>query len=302
MVSAVLWSSAAMVGASVPVAWWAFSTDRPSSERVSQNLAGHNPTLRQAALQRSAVERLVAPLIRHVGRRLLRFTPIGWAGNRNLALAKAGLSGRLSAEQILGAKVLISSLLALTLGLRIVGGDARPRSVLLVVVATAAGFFAPDILIRARTDRRAESITRALPDLLDQVTISVEAGLGFEAALARTSRGPTSVLAQEFLRMLQDIRLGSTRSGALEALAERSQVEDLKTVVLALRQADALGVPLAATLRTLSVEMREKRRFRAEERAQRLPTLMIFPLGLCILPALFIVILGPAMMSGSGLP
>ncbi|MDH4365197.1 MAG: type II secretion system F family protein [Acidimicrobiia bacterium] len=300
--SAVLWSSAAMVGASVPVAWWAFSTDRPSSERVSQNLAGHNPTLRQAALQRSAVERLVAPLIRHVGRRLLRFTPIGWAGNRNLALAKAGLSGRLSAEQILGAKVLISSLLALTLGLRIVGGDARPRSVLLVVVATAAGFFAPDILIRARTDRRAESITRALPDLLDQVTISVEAGLGFEAALARTSRGPTSVLAQEFLRMLQDIRLGSTRSGALEALAERSQVEDLKTVVLALRQADALGVPLAATLRTLSVEMREKRRFRAEERAQRLPTLMIFPLGLCILPALFIVILGPAMMSGSGLP
>jgi len=302
VVSAVLWSSAAMVGASVPVAWWAFSTDRPSSERVSQNLAGHNPTLRQAALQRSAVERLVAPLIRHVGRRLLRFTPIGWAGNRNLALAKAGLSGRLSAEQILGAKVLISSLLALTLGLRIVGGDARPRSVLLVVVATAAGFFAPDILIRARTDRRAESITRALPDLLDQVTISVEAGLGFEAALARTSRGPTSVLAQEFLRMLQDIRLGSTRSGALEALAERSQVEDLKTVVLALRQADALGVPLAATLRTLSVEMREKRRFRAEERAQRLPTLMIFPLGLCILPALFIVILGPAMMSGSGLP
>ncbi|MEZ5407587.1 MAG: type II secretion system F family protein [Acidimicrobiales bacterium] len=291
-----------MVGASVPVAWWAFSTDRPASQRVSLNLSGLNPTMRQAALQRSPVERLVAPLIRHVGRRLLRFTPIGWVGGRNLALAKAGLSGRLSAEQILGAKVLLSGLLALVLGLRVVGGDARPRMVLLLVIATAVGFFAPDILIRARADRRAESITRALPDLLDQVTISVEAGLGFEAALARTSRGPTSVLAQEFLRMLQDIRFGSTRSDALEALAERSQVEDLKTVVLALRQADALGVPLAATLRTLSIEMREKRRFRAEERAQRLPTLMIFPLGLCILPALFIVILGPAMMSGRGLP
>lgn len=299
--SVVVWSAATMVGASVPVAWWAVSADRPSSHRASRNLVGRNPTMRQAALERSVAERLLAPLVRRVGQRLVRFTPIGWVGGRNLALAKAGLSGRLTAEQVLGAKVLVAALLALSLGLRIVGGDTRPRSVLLFLVAPAIGFFAPDILVRARADRRAESITRNLPDLLDQVTISVEAGLGFEAALARTSQGPTNVLAQEFLRMLQDIRFGSTRSDALEALAERSQVEDLKTVVLALRQADSLGVPLAATLRTLSVEMREKRRFRAEERAQRLPTLMIFPLGLCILPALFIVILGPAMMSGTGL-
>lgn len=298
----VVWLAAAMVGTSVPVAWWAFSVDRPSSRRVSRNLVGHNPTMRQAALERSAVERLLLPVIRLVGKRVVRFTPIGWVGGRNMALAKAGLSGRLTPEQILGAKVLLSSLSALVLGLRVVSGDTRLRSVLLVLIVPALGFFAPDILVRARADRRADSITRALPDLLDQVTISVEAGLGFEAALARTSQGPTNVLAQEFLRMLQDIRFGSTRSDALEALAERSQVEDLKTVVLALRQADALGVPLAATLRTLSVEMREKRRFRAEERAQRLPTLMIFPLGLCILPALFIVILGPAMLSGSGLP
>lgn len=293
--------AAAMVGTSVPVAWWAFSSDRPSNQRVSRNLAGDHPTLRQATLERSAAERLLLPLVRQVGRRLVRFTPIGWVGRRNLALARAGLSGRLTAEQMLGAKVLAASLPALLLGFRVVGGDARPRTVLLLLAAPAVGFFAPDIGVRARADRRAESITRALPDLLDQVTISVEAGLGFEAALARTSRGPSNVLAQEFLRMLQDIRFGSTRSDALEALAQRSQVEDLKTVVLALRQADALGVPLAATLRTLAVEMREKRRYRAEERAQRLPTLMIFPLGLCILPALFIVILGPAMMAGVGL-
>lgn len=295
-----VWLAAAMVGASVPVTWWALSADRPSSQRVSQNLAGHNPTMRQAALERSAVERLLLPVARQVGQRLVRFTPIGWVGGRNQALAKAGLSGRLTAEQILGAKVVLFSLLALMLGIRAVD-DPRPRNVLLLMIGPIVGFFAPDLLVRARADRRAESITRALPDLLDQVTISVEAGLGFEAALARTSRGPTNVLAHEFLRMLQDIRFGSTRSDALEAMAERSQVDDLRTVVLALRQADALGVPLAATLRTLAVEMREKRRYRAEERAQRLPTLMIFPLGLCILPALFIVILGPAMMSGTGL-
>ena len=136
--------------------------------------------------------------------------------------------------------------------------------------------------------------------MLDQVTISVEAGLGFEPALARTSEGQSHPLAQEFLRMLQDVRLGSTRADALRALAERSQVDDMKSVVLTLRQADLLGVPLARTLRTSANEMREKRRFRAEARAQRLSTLLIFPLGLCILPALFIVTLGPAMISNGG--
>ena len=97
--------------------------------------------------------------------------------------------------------------------------------------------------------------------------------------------------------MLQDVLLGTSRARALEAMAERSQVDDLRRVVLTLRQAEALGIPLAKTLRTLSIEMREKRRFRAEEQANKLPIKMIFPLGLCILPALFIVILGPAVVS-----
>ena len=100
--------------------------------------------------------------------------------------------------------------------------------------------------------------------------------------------------------MLQDVRLGSTLSDALGALSQRSQVDDLKSVILTLRQADSLGVPLARTLRTVANEMREKRRFRAETRAQRLPTLLIFPLGLCILPALFIVVLGPSIVFSLG--
>ena len=100
--------------------------------------------------------------------------------------------------------------------------------------------------------------------------------------------------------MLQDVRLGSTRADALGALTQRSQVDDLRSVVLTLRQADSLGVPLSRTLRTVANEMREKRRYRAEAKAQRLPTMLIFPLGLCILPALFIVILGPAIVSGMG--
>lgn len=297
--SLAVWLASAMVMTSIPVAWWAVFSDRPAVDRARQNLAGYGPTMRQAELQRSPLERLVFPLIRQIGLRLIRFTPIGWVERRNLALAKAGLSGRMTAEQILGAKLLLPALAASLLGLQLIG-NAEPRLLALMLVCVVIGFFAPDLLIRARADRRAEAITLALPDMLDQVTISVEAGLGFEAALARASTGQTHPLAQEFLRMLQDVRLGSTRADALGALSQRSQVDDLRSVVLTLRQADSLGVPLSRTLRTVAVEMREKRRFRAEARAQRLPTLLIFPLGLCILPALFIVILGPAIVSGMG--
>lgn len=297
--SPVVWLASAMVMTSIPVGWWALFSDRPAGDRARQSLAGYGPTMRQAELQRSPLERLVFPITRQIGHRLIRFTPIGWVERRNLALAKAGLSGRMTAEQILGAKLLLPALAAALLGLQVIG-DAHPRLLALMVVCVVIGFFAPDLLIRARADRRAEAITLALPDMLDQVTISVEAGLGFEAALARASAGQAHPLAEEFLRMLQDVRLGSTRADALGALSQRSQVDDLRSVVLTLRQADSLGVPLSRTLRTVAFEMREKRRFRAEARAQRLPTLLIFPLGLCILPALFIVILGPAIVSGMG--
>ena len=297
--SIVLWSASAMVMTSIPLAGWVLLGDRTSSRKASQNLVDYSPTLRQAELQRSPVERVVLPVTRQVGARLLRFTPTGWVESRKLMVGKAGLSGRVTVEQIIGAKLLLPGMLAALFSLRLIGG-AEPRLVLLMMAAMTVGFFAPDILVRAKADRRAEAITRALPDMLDQVTISVEAGLGFEPALARTSEGQRHPLAQEFLRMLQDVRLGSARSDALRALAERSQVDDLKSVVLTLRQADLLGVPLARTLRTAANDMREKRRFRAEARAQRLSTLLIFPLGLCILPALFIVTLGPAMISNSG--
>lgn len=297
--SPIVLMASAMVAASIPVAVFALFSDRPSSQRASQVLAGHTPTMRQAVLERSMPERLLVPVTRNIGARLLRFTPIGWSKRRNLAVARAGLSGRVTSEQILGAKLLAPACLAGFLGLELVG-EGRPRSVALLMISLVGAFFAPDLLLRAKADRRSEDITRTLPDLLDQVTISVEAGLDFESALARSSEGQDHPLAVECLRTLQDMRLGASRADALAAMAERSQVDDLKTVVLTLRQSDVLGVPLSGALRSLADEMREKRRYRGEARAQRMPTLIVFPLALCILPAMFVVIIGPTLVVGTG--
>ncbi|MDH4278825.1 MAG: type II secretion system F family protein [Acidimicrobiia bacterium] len=196
---------------------------------------------------------------------------------------------------MLGAKLVLPLLIGGVLAVRMMD-NLTVRGALIWCALVFAGFFMPDLMIRSKADRRAEEITIMLPDLLDQLTISVEAGLGFEAALDRIIQREDHALAQEFNRMLQDIRLGTSRPEALEALAKRSQVDDLRTVMLTLRQAEMLGVPLAESLRNVSAEMREKRRFRAEEKANQLPIKMIFPLGICILPALFIVILGPAVV------
>ena len=291
----IVWIAAAALSASIPVMWWAMSADRALSQRVSDNLADFKPTMREAVLERSAAERVVMPVIRSIGSSLVRFTPIGWIDSKANALAKAGLTGRVSPEQVLGAKLVIPLIVAAYLGLRLMG-DFSLRGAALAAASVGAAFVIPDLAIRAKADRRAEEITQLLPDVLDQLTISVEAGLGFEAALGRISASEDHALAVELGRMLQDIRLGTPRVDALETLANRSQVDDLRTVVLNLRQAESLGVPLARSLRTLSKDMREKRRFRAEERANQLPIKMIFPLGLCILPALFIVILGPAII------
>ena len=291
----IVWIASALLAASLPVAWWGLSSDRQMSRRVQSNLADYRPTMRQAVLERSATERFLLPLMRSIGTRLIRFTPIGWLDSKATAIAKAGLTGRVTPEQVLGAKLVVPLVAAGLLGFRLLS-EFSIRSLLVAVAGVLASFFAPDLFIRAKADRRAEEMTLMLADVLDQITISVEAGLGFEAAIDRLIEDEDHALAGEFGRMLQDIRLGTSRAEALAALAERSQVDDLRTVVLSLRQSEMLGVPLARSLRAVSTEMREKRRYRAEERANRLPIKMIFPLGLCILPAIFIVILGPAFI------
>jgi tight adherence protein C len=157
------------------------------------------------------------------------------------------------------------------------------------------GWFAPDLIIGRRADDRQREIERTLADALDQITVCVEAGLSFEAAVARIADG-SGPLAEELSRVLQDIHIGIPRDGALANLLERTDVADIRSFVHAFSHGERYGIPIAKVLRAQSAEMRDKRRQRAEERAMKIPVKLVFPLTLCILPALFVVVAGPAVV------
>jgi tight adherence protein C len=145
-----------------------------------------------------------------------------------------------------------------------------------------------------RAYERTDQLQKSLPDALDLLTISVESGLGFDAALAQVARNTDGALADELARVLQEMQIGMGRGTALRALGERTKVDDVKGFVSAMVQADALGIPIAQVLRVQSREIRTKRRQRAEEKAQKVAIKILIPLIFCILPCLFIAVLGPA--------
>ena len=199
----------------------------------------------------------------------------------------------------------IERVLAAKLGLGITGalfgfmiwlGSPSMLTFLAWMVATITGYFGPDGVLSGRAQSRQQLIQRELPDTLDQITISVEAGLGFEASLARVANTGTGPLAEELARTLQDIRLGVPRRHAMDKLLERTDVPDLMRFVHAMRQAEGYGIPIAQVLRVQSGELRDKRKQRAEERAMKVPVKIVFPVVMCIFPTLFIVILGPAVI------
>jgi tight adherence protein C len=178
----------------------------------------------------------------------------------------------------------------------VVAGRPGVGTVLLAVAVTGVAYYVPELLLKSRGQERQQAIALELADTLDQMTIAVEAGLGFESAMARAGRNGKGPLAEELVRTLQDIAVGQPRRDAYLALADRTGVTDLRRFIRAVVQADAYGVSIADVLRTQAQEMRLKRRQRAEEKAMQIPVKVIFPLILCILPTLFIVLLGPAVL------
>lgn len=183
----------------------------------------------------------------------------------------------------------------LLLGIALLAARPGAVMVLLAVALLVVGYFAPDLVVQGRAKERQDRIQLELADTLDQVLISVEAGLGLETAIDRAGRHGKGPLAAELSRTVQDMRLGASRREAYAALAARSEVVDLQRFAKAIMQADAYGVSIGQVVRTQARDLRLKRRQRAEERAAKVPVRVLFPLMFCILPVLFIVVLGPAV-------
>ncbi len=251
--------------------------------------------LRQVVLRQRARKRLLGPLLTRLADGLHALTPSGALQRLDHKIDVAGARATWSVDRLLGTKVLLSSVGALY-GIYRVLNDATITNVLVTCLLAAGGFGLPDFVLSRRARERQAQIDQELPDLLDQMVVSVEAGLGFEAAMSRVAKQNEGALPHELARVLQDVRFGMSRRDAFAKLLKRTESADLKQFVNALTQAERLGMPLADVLRVQAEEMRKKRRMRAEETALKIPVKLVFPLLLCIMPALFVVIIGPAII------
>ncbi len=249
----------------------------------------------QRLLAQPFLSRVVRPIAGSILELLGSVLPHNYRDRVHLQLVHAGLAGQFRAEEIISLRVLAGALGfvagAILLGGGVIGGGT---GILLVVLLPATGAQLPKLWLDRRVEERRDAIRRDLPDTLDLMAISVEAGVGFEGALGVVCQNFTSPLADEFARTLREMELGLPRREALQSLKKRTEVPELSNFVLTLTQADALGMPVGRVLKTAAAEMRTRRQQWARERAAKLPVKILFPLVLFIFPAIFVVLLGPA--------
>lgn len=246
--------------------------------------------------------RVVRPIGAGLGNLLRRLWPPDYRERLAAQLVHAGNPRGIAVDRLLVAKIVgLLGGAGLMLAVDVVAPWSPGVKVLATVGVAALFFFAPDIWLSNRVAHRQAQIVRELPDMLDMLTISVEAGLGFDAALSKLVRNTEGALSEEFGRALQEVQAGSSRKEALRALAERVQVTELAAFTAAITQADMFGISVAHVLHTQAGELRLRRRQRAEELAQKAPVKMVIPLVLCLMPATILVVLGPAAVKIAGM-
>jgi tight adherence protein C len=237
-----------------------------------------------------ALDRIIVPVLSKMKGLALRVSPSGTGDRLTRLLDLAGNPAGWTVERLLGFKgagLLVGGLLGTFFG------GLSLKGVLFGAIGATAGFLLPDLMIVNTGAKRQEVLRRGLADALDMLTVCVEAGQGFDGAILQVAKSVEGPVAGEFARVLAEIQIGKSRSAAFSSLAARTKVPEIRTFVTALVQADRLGLPIGGVLREQSVQMRLIRRQRAEEQAQKVPVKILFPMLLCIFPALFIVIIGP---------
>lgn len=269
----------------------------PMDQRLA-DYAQRPRTLEEIEMQAPFAERFLRPLVSGIARGIARFTPGSAVESVQKKLIHAGLAGRLQASDFLGMKgfaALVCAALGLGVSFRLFPSSGTIGMVACLGIGGILGYFIPDLWLTSKERTRRDQIQKALPDAIDLLTISVEAGLGFDAALARVVEKSDNTLTREFGRVISEMRVGVARRDALRSLVERTGVDDLSVFVTAIIQAEQLGASIANVLRIQSAEMRVRRRQRAEILAHQAPIKMLFPMVFLIFPPIMIVVLGPAI-------
>lgn len=289
-----------------------WATERGSLRRTLRGATGDHRSgvdVRAGQLELPALHRLVVPASQALGRVSRRFSPVGAYERIEQELAYAGNPRGWDAERVMALKVVVPIVAGGgTLLLLFVADMPGGMAVLAAALFAAAGWYAPEWFVRSRAGERQHQIQLDLPDSIDLLSITVQAGLAFDAALTRVARNVKGALGEELYRVVQEIQLGKSRADALRDLSDRTDVDDLAGFVASMVQAEQFGIPVARVLGVQAREIRLRRRQRAEERAQKLPVKIVFPVVLTIFPAIFVVLLGPAaidiydnLIGGAGL-
>jgi tight adherence protein C len=270
----------------------------PVQARLTQLGSFQARNLEELELQQPFAERTLRPLVARLSRMSTRLTSASSTNTAEKRLAMAGNPGDLKLTDWMGVKVLVAISVGATVFLlfALLAGSVV-SGMFLGLVALGIGFLVPEFWLGGRIKARQKLILRMIPDTLDLLTISVRAGLGFDAALAKVVEKLPGPLTDEFRRALAEVRVGKARRDALRDMIPRTNVQPLSNFIGAIIQAETLGVSISKVLQVQSEQLRIERRQRAEEQAAQAPIKMLFPLVGCIFPSLFIVILGPAFIS-----
>jgi tight adherence protein C len=254
-------------------------------------------TLEEMEMELPFRDRVIKPLLTNLSKSMSRMTPAQNTERQRIALAQAGNPNNMGVAEFAGMRVVAAAGLAIFMFLLAIVAMKAPLLNVLMYVAGAAGlgYYLPGMWLNQKIRKRQKAIQRQLPDVIDLLTVCVEAGLGFDLAMQRVADKYTNDLSLEFQRVLSETRVGKRRVDALREMVVRTGVPDVSTFIAAVIQADQLGVAMSKVLRIQSDQMRIKRRQRAEEQAHRAPVIMIFPMVFLIFPAMYIVILGPAV-------
>ena len=259
---------------------------------------GTPESLEQVELSLPFYNRVIVPILKKLGDISTRFTPQYALDSTAKKIELAGNLGNIGAAAFLATRFVAAAVFGILLFIIFLGSSTWPvsREILVTIIFIVLGFFFPQLWLQSKIERRQKDVRKGLPDALDLLTICVEAGLGFDAAMAKVGDKWENEISLSFARALREIQLGKSRREALKVMADRVDIPEMTSFVAAIIQSEALGVSMARVLRIQSDQMRIKRRQRAEEEAEKAPIKMILPMGVFIFPSLLIVLLTPALL------